>query len=100
MLRRKIDIPGATPLELRHQRTGDVVFDWFDSKNRFKTPDFYTYKLIETLLPKAMLKMPVTEKDKYGSLKDFARKFKLIELWAQDDTPRKGWLKVCSRSNK
>ena len=25
-----------------------------------------------------------------------ARKFKLIELWAKDDIPRKGWLKVVS----
>jgi hypothetical protein len=24
------------------------------------------------------------------------RKFKMVELWAQDDVPRKGWLKVCS----
>lgn len=32
------------PLELRHQRTGDVVFD-------------FIYKLIETLLPKAMCKL-------------------------------------------
>ena len=47
-----------------------------------------------------MLKLPLTEKDKHAGLKDFARKFKLIELWAQDDTPRKGWLKVCSRRNE
>jgi spore coat polysaccharide biosynthesis protein SpsF (cytidylyltransferase family) len=42
-----------TALELRHQRTGDVVFDWTDDVNIFKKPMYYTYKLIETLLPKA-----------------------------------------------
>lgn len=54
-------------LELRHQRTGDVVFDWIGKKllysnkltlepiNRFSKPQYYTYKLIETLLPKAMV---------------------------------------------
>jgi len=53
-------------LELRHQRTGDVVFDWIgkiranynffaDPVNRFSKPQYYTYKLIETLLPKAMV---------------------------------------------
>ena len=42
-----------TALELRHQRTGDVVFDWTDEVNPFKKPQYYTYKLIETLLPKA-----------------------------------------------
>ena len=31
------------------------MFDWVDSINRFKTPEHYTYKLIETLLPKANL---------------------------------------------
>ena len=81
-------------LELRHQRTGDVVFDWIDEANPFKTPSYYTYKLIETLLPKAMNKLPKTEMNLAEYNK--GRKFKLVELWAQDDIPRKGWLKVCS----
>lgn len=51
MLRRNLG--SGQPLELRHQRTGDVVFDWVDPTNRFKTPQYYAYKLIETLLPKA-----------------------------------------------
>lgn len=52
-------------LELRHQRTGDVVFDWrgkpfivlnyLDPINPYAKPQYYTYKLIETLLPKAMI---------------------------------------------
>lgn len=74
------------PLELRHQRTGDVVFDWVDPSNRFKTPEYYTYKMIETLLPKAMTKdckefllnpKPVTH-----DLFEKSRKFKLVELFA------------------
>lgn len=60
---------GHAKLELRHQRTGDVVFDWkgkqaamltqhyVDPINRFAKPQYYTYKLIETLLPKAMVDM-------------------------------------------
>ena len=59
-------------LELRHQRTCDVVFDWgkttdqqqqFTDKinndgivrtDQFK-PNNYMYKMIETMLPKAMV---------------------------------------------
>ena len=29
---------GGPNLELRHQRSGDVVFDWIDERNKFKTP--------------------------------------------------------------
>ena len=42
-------------LELRHQRTGDVVFDWKDPGNIHHKPDFYLYRLIEILLPKAAI---------------------------------------------
>lgn len=49
------EISASAKLELRHQRTGDVVFDWIDPINPFKKPMYYTYKLIETLLPKAMV---------------------------------------------
>jgi len=39
---------------LRHQRTGDAVFDYFDFKNDpFYRPNLFVYNLIETLLPKA-----------------------------------------------
>lgn len=50
--------------------------------------------MIETLLPKAMNKLLTGQftKDAYEK----ARKFKMIELWAKDDKPRKGWLKVVS----
>lgn len=66
---------------MRHQRTGDVVFDWVDTNNRFKTPEYYTYKLIETLLPKAMNKN-FPNKEITDDAFERGRKFKLIELWA------------------
>lgn len=86
MFRRTEDLKHATKLELRHQRTGDVVFDFIDPNNPFKKPDYYVYKLIETLLPKAM-----ASKKNPG--------IKLVEFWSQDDTPRKGWLKLCDLKN-
>ncbi|OMJ74644.1 hypothetical protein SteCoe_26388 [Stentor coeruleus] len=52
-------------LELRHQRTCDVVFD-------FDKPKTYVYHMIETLLPEAGTK---------------------LELWADNDT-RAGWIHV------
>ena len=58
-------------LELRHQRTCDVVFDWgvvnkdsglsgpIDDDGIERCPNYkpnnYMYKLIETMLPKAMV---------------------------------------------
>lgn len=83
------------PLELRHQRTGDIVFDWIDEANPFKKPDYYVYKLIETLLPKAHAKIIPHGKAPAHKIEE-ERKLKMVELWAQDDTPRKSWLKVCS----
>jgi hypothetical protein len=40
-------------LELRHQRTGDAVFDFVDSNLPYHRPYDYIYRLIEILLPKA-----------------------------------------------
>ena len=94
-------LSGVTPidnkdrLELRHQRTGDVVFDWADDNDSTKTPQYYIYKMIETLLPKAMNK--VTQAEIQDKQFERARKFKLVELWATDKSPRKGWLKVCQQ---
>ena len=79
-------------LELRHQRTGDVVFNWRDEMKPWLKPDFYMYRLIETLLPKAMV-----EKKKESGGRDPRKNlthFKMVELWAQNKVPRKGWLKV------
>jgi len=54
-------------------------------------PDFYIYRLIEILLPRAMCeKIKKNPKD----IKSQAPKLKMVELWAQNDKPRKGWLKV------
>lgn len=85
-------------LELRHQRTGDVVFDWVDPANPFKKPSYYTYKLIEILLPKAMAKLPKTNSTATLNSQQIeeGKRLKMVELWAPDDTPRKGWLKVVS----
>jgi len=87
---------GSAPsaaLELRHQRTEDVVFDFVDKNQPFKKPDYFVYKLIETLLPKAMNYLHMgASKEQFEK----GRKIKMVELWAQDDTPRKGWLKVRS----
>ena len=67
-------------LELRHQRTCDVCFDFKDLNVANYKPHEYIYKLIETLLPKSM----VDEQKKH---------LRMIELWALDQTPRKGWIK-------
>jgi hypothetical protein len=45
------------------------------------------YKLIEILLPKAMNKLTAKPDD---------ANIKMVELWAQDASERKGWLKVVS----
>ena len=79
-------------LELRHQRTGDVVFDWYDPVKPSKKPDFYLYRLMEILLPKAAVeKLPVK---KTKELKSHIPHLKMVELWAQNDVDRKGWLKI------
>ena len=83
------------PLELRHQRTGDVVFEWTDEANPFLKPHYYVYKLIETLLPKAHAKLLPPGKHAPQKIDD-ERRLKMVELWAPDDTPRESWLKVCS----
>lgn len=91
----KTSSENKVPLELRHQRTGDVVFDWIDPANPFKKPEYYVYKLIETLLPKAHAKL-LPAGSTAPTKVDEARALKMVELWAHDDTPRQGWLKVCS----
>lgn len=61
----------AQKLELRHQRTCDVVFD-------YSQPQQYVYHMIETLLPAAGRK---------------------LELWANGNT-REGWLHVVHCEDK
>jgi|APSaa5957512535_1039671.scaffolds.fasta_scaffold165314_1 hypothetical protein len=70
IFRRMSDRKAKCNLELRHQRTCDVCFDWakttdtklndmvnndsIDRTDKFK-PFNYLYKMIETMLPKAMI---------------------------------------------
>lgn len=93
-------------LELRHQRTCDVCFDWAFSKdqNEFNSyendqnklinedgierpadgsfkPNNYMYKMIETMLPNAMVDPQL-------------KHIRLLELWGENSTPRKGWTKI------
>ena len=61
-------------------------------------PDFYIYKLIEILLPKAMVqKLGVKKNEKDTTTR--IPKLRMVELWAQQDTARKGWLKVIGLNN-
>ena len=112
MFRRMSQKKAKCTLELRHQRTCDVCFDWailrdqeagsaapeglgkrspssminndgIPRSDNFK-PHNYMYKMIETMLPKAMV--------------DENRKnIRLLEIWAQSDTVRKGWIKVIQK---
>jgi hypothetical protein len=87
-------------LELRHQRTCDVCFDWgvinkqtgeyaegdkinnddLERHSHYK-PNNYIYKMIETMLPKAMVE-------------DQKKHLRLLELWAINEDPRRGWIKL------
>lgn len=74
----------STKIELRHQRTSDAVFDIFDEdQNPNYYPNNYIYNMIEILLPKANISEPPK-----GTLK-------MIELYANKDTKRKGWIFLC-----
>jgi hypothetical protein len=52
---RRLQKKSLNPLELRHQRTCDVCFDFRDENVSNYKPNEYVYKLIETLLPKSMV---------------------------------------------
>ena len=105
MFRRMSKVDGENAhakLELRHQRTGDVVFDWkgkyvklnnLDPINRFAKPQYYTYKLIETLLPKAMVDLKKSPNLKMIELYVYILTIYNQYRWATDDKPRKGWIK-------
>ncbi len=43
-------------LELRHQRTEDVLFDYIDQNGKKSNLNLFIYNMIETLLPKANYK--------------------------------------------
>ena len=70
-----------------------------DPANPEGKPDFYLYRLMEILLPKAMIKekdfpMEEFDEDKVDPEKDPRFNLKMVELWAQNTKGRKGWLKV------
>lgn len=76
-------------LELRHQRTCDVVFDLVQSQNvrcDIKTKN-YVYKMIETLLPRSLENLG---KNEHLSMMEL-QYFKLFR-WGQRDIVRKGWI--------
>jgi len=74
------------PLELRHQRTSDALFDLVDPNTSYGASDLRTkefvYKLIETLLPKA-------------AYNPENKGLKMMELWADPTRPREGWINIC-----
>ena len=68
-------------IELRHQRTSDVVFDIYDKETNINySPNEFIYKMIEILLPKAnILEAPK------GTLK-------MLEIYAMKNSNRRGWI--------
>jgi hypothetical protein len=85
---RKKDAPTSTfpqsqtQLELRHQRSPDVEFD-FCRHDKGLTVDKpqHVYKMIETLLPTAKFDNAVQQ-------------FGFLELWAKGNVTREGWVSV------
>ena len=74
-------------VELRHQRTCDVVFDMPVDPCGKCEPDIkrYIYSMIETLLPEALI-------IEYKNKKELG--FKMVELWGDKNSDRRGWINV------
>lgn len=71
----------AVKIELRHQRTSDVVFDIYDKESNVNySPNEFIYKMIEILLPKANI-----PEDPKGKLK-------MLEIYAFKNSNRRGWI--------
>lgn len=62
---------GGKKIEIKHQRSSDLVFDVFDPQSEFRVPQ-EVYNVIETMLP--------------GS------SGKLLEIWAPKTVLRDGWM--------
>jgi hypothetical protein len=73
--------------ELRHQRTCDVVFDMPAKLSEKCEPELkaYIYNMIETLLPDCLV-IDQKKKNEY--------QFKMMELWADKNEYRRGWVSV------
>lgn len=92
MLRRGIQTASGNlkfaELEIRHQRNPDVIIDFVRNNKLLRgkicenKPQEDLYNLIETLLPVG----------KYNE--ENKGKNKLLELWAEKDHRRKGWINV------
>jgi N6-adenosine-specific RNA methylase IME4 len=88
LLFRKVDAKGKySRLELRHQRTPDVHFDFIRYHSQFPKqelkPQDYAYTLIETLLPNATRHL---NDDKTSTM---------LYLWAPKGEKRRGWTMIC-----
>jgi len=85
ILRKKVNT--KQKLELRHQRTCDVAFEYYNKATDVdKKPSYYVYSLIETLLPKAMVDESAKKKE-----------LRMLELWSNKEC-RKGWIKIYEKS--
>ena len=87
MFRRNVD---KTSLELRHQRNPDALFDIVNPEGTDELEETTMNKIydtIETLLPKTK----ILESD------DIEPKYKMIELFANKDKPRKNWIQICQK---
>ncbi len=73
------------PIELRHQRSPDVVFDKIrESNSNGESKPVEAYNAVETLLPTAIINHETLNP---GS-------FKLLELWCAEDKHRDQWIRV------
>lgn len=81
MLMFRKEVNKKATIELRHQRTSDVVFDIYDKENNVNySPNEFIYKMIEILLPKANI-----TKEPKGTLK-------MIEIYSLKNSNRRGWI--------
>jgi len=87
MFRRNVD---KSQLELRHQRNPDALFDIVNPDSVDELEDTTMNKIydtIETLLPKTKI---------YHS-EETEPKYKMIELFANKEKPRKNWIQICQK---
>lgn len=75
-------------IEMRHQRSADCEFDFIKPAHpRALTEEkpLFLYEVVEALLPQAL---PSSDDSRC----------RLLELWAQPNSRRRGWLRVSQRS--
>lgn len=87
MFRRNIN---KTSLELRHQRNPDALFDIVNPESNGYLEDSTMNKIyhtIETLLPQTKIYDSGEKEPNY----------KMIELFANKNRPRKNWIQICQK---